>query len=172
VEGEDVSARRLGVERVREARLGAGGLVGEGKGPLESRRNLVGEPVDVLGGLPSDSCERLALLLRFQDADGPAVDEEEVVGSAVRLGKYELAHGDAAGSGEVGLAGVLDRPAGSLEHPVDLDPGLGLRRQVAHGHRVQPPVLVRSAATVVLIGHCPMSAARTAPRVGAAPPTT
>ena len=84
VKGEDVPARRLGIERVREPRLGACGLVGERKRTLERGRDPVRDPVDVLRGLPGDARERLALLLRLEHTDGLPVDEEEVVGAAVR----------------------------------------------------------------------------------------
>jgi hypothetical protein len=84
VEREDLSARRVRVERVGEARLGACGLVDEGERPLECRRDLFGDALDVLCRLPGDAAESLALLLRLDDARGGAVDEEEVVRTAVR----------------------------------------------------------------------------------------
>jgi hypothetical protein len=83
VKGEDVAACRLGVEGVREARLDPGRLVCERQRAVERLRQIVGQAVDVLGGLPRDAGERLALLLGLEHADCLAVDVEEVVDAAV-----------------------------------------------------------------------------------------
>ncbi len=62
------------------------------------------------GGLDLDAGERGALFLGFDDADGFAVDEQEVIGFAVAGLERELAEGDAAGGEEVRVGGVLDGP--------------------------------------------------------------
>jgi hypothetical protein len=45
---------------------------------------------------------------------------------AMRLLEDELPDGHAASRSEVDLVGVLPRPSGCLQLPVDLDPGAGL----------------------------------------------
>ncbi len=137
VEGKHVTARRIRVERVREARLRSGRLVREGERALDCGRDLVREAVDVLRALPLDAGERLALLLRLDDAGGGAVHEQEVVGASVRRPEDELADGHAARGGEVHRARILHRPTRGREHAIDLDPrsrlGSQVRELVRHG---------------------------------------
>jgi hypothetical protein len=75
--------------------------------------------------LDFDTGERGALFLGFDDGDGFAIDEEEVVGFAVTGFERELAEGDAAGGEEVRIGGVLDGPAGAFESGVDGEAGEG-----------------------------------------------
>ena len=49
--------------------------------------------------------------LRLHDADSPLVHKQEVVGLAVTVLKWELAHSDALGSGQVQGIEILHRPA-------------------------------------------------------------
>lgn len=119
VEVEEVPAARLGVEVVREAGLDAGGEVAEGDRPNRGGDGL-GDAMGVPLRLELDAREGSSLLLRLDDAGGLSIDAEEVIGEPVAVGEAELANGDAAGSGEVDGAGVLDRPPGGLQHGVDL----------------------------------------------------
>ena len=89
-----------------------------------------GRPVRVLVRLPLDSDQRRALTLRLDDGEGPAVDEEEVVGPPVAGLERELPHGDASAGAEVDPLVVLHVPAGEIEQPVDLDASLCLGLQV------------------------------------------
>src|SRR5581483_1649367 len=130
VEPEDLAARRLRIERVREPRLGAGRLVDERQRTLERRRNVVRDPIDVLRRLPGDAGERLPLLLRLQRTDSRTVDEEEVVGTAVTGREHELPHSNAAGGAQVDSAIALDDPPGGGQHLVDADARLSFRREV------------------------------------------
>jgi hypothetical protein len=66
VDRKAVGVGRLGVEPVREPRLHAGRLVGEGEG-LGERRDAVGQAGGVLGRLPFDAGEGGALLLGLED---------------------------------------------------------------------------------------------------------
>ncbi len=130
VEREHRPARRLGVEPVREPRLGPGRLVDEREAALDRRLELVRQPVDVLRALVLDAGERLALLLRLHHARRAAVEEQQVVGAAVRPLHHELPHRHTPGGGEVHGPRVLHRPAGGLQHLVDPHPSATLRRHV------------------------------------------
>jgi hypothetical protein len=77
----------------------------------------------------------VSLGLRFEDADGFAVDEQKVVREAEAGGELELPHGDAATRGQVHLVPVLDEPSGRDERGVDLRPSLLLRAARRRGHR-------------------------------------
>jgi hypothetical protein len=135
VKREDLTAAGLRVERVREASLRAGRLVGERQRSFDGARHPVRQTIEVLRRLPFDPGERRALRLGLDHADGLAIDEEEIVGSAVRRLEDEFAHRHAGRGSEVYLPCVLNSPAGRLQHLVDLDPGLVLRRQVRlHRH--------------------------------------
>src|SRR6266508_902419 len=136
VEPEDLPTPRLEIERVGEAGLDAGRLVGERQRSFERAHDPVGQAVEVLRRLPLDASECGALGLRLDHADRLAVDEEEIVRATVWGLEDELADGDAARGGEVHVACVLDSPAGCLEHLVDLDAGLVLGGKVRlHGHK-------------------------------------
>ena len=128
MEGENGAAPRLGVEAVREARLDARALVEE-----RERANVDGDvPRDaaaVLLGLDLDARERLAGLLRLDDAGELAVHVEEVVGIAEAAGERELADSDAAAGVDVRGGGVLDEPPGLGELRVDLNARALLRRR-------------------------------------------
>src|SRR4051794_27377110 len=92
VEPEDLPAFGIRIQRVREPRLDAGRLVGEGERAFYPGREFVREAVDVLRRLPGDARERLTLLLGFGHSDRLAVDKEQVVRSPMRRLEYELAH--------------------------------------------------------------------------------
>jgi hypothetical protein len=94
VEREDLAARRIGIERVREMSLGACGFVDERERAFDGRRNVIRHALDVFCRLPGDAAEGLALFLRLDDAGGSAVEKEEVVGAPVRRLHDELADGD------------------------------------------------------------------------------
>jgi len=107
---EDAATARVGVEEVRELRDGPGGEVEERQrldGRVEPGRQAGG----VLFGLHLDAAQRVPLGLRFKDAGGFAVHEQQVVGEAVPGGEPELPHGDAAPRGQVHRVPVLDDPA-------------------------------------------------------------
>jgi hypothetical protein len=133
VEGEHLSACGLGIERVREARLGPRRLVDERQRALECRGNVVGEPVDVLCGLPGDAGQRVTLLLCLERADCPAVHEKKVVGSAVPGRQHKFPDGDAASRAQVDCSVALNGPTGRLQHLVDADTGLRLGREIGEG---------------------------------------
>ena len=94
VEREHVAARRLGIERIREARLGAGRLVDERERAFERGWDVLRNAVDVLRRLPGNAGQRLALLFRLECADCVAIHEQQVVRAPVSGGQHELAHGD------------------------------------------------------------------------------
>ncbi len=139
VEPEHLSAARLRVERIREPRLDTSRLVGERQRTLQRALHPVGQAVEVLRRLPLDARQCRAGRLRLDHADRFTIDEQEVVDPPVRRLEDELPDGDAARSGEVHVARVLDRPARGLEHLVDLDPGLVLGGEVRlHRHNRKP----------------------------------
>jgi hypothetical protein len=79
VEGEDVPGARLGVERVGEVGFDARRFVEE-RQRAAPRRQRWRQTFGVLRRLHFYAAERRALLLRFDDAGGLAVDVEEVIG--------------------------------------------------------------------------------------------
>src|SRR5438132_13813380 len=83
VKPEDVTTRRLRIERVSEPCLGSSGLVHKRERAFERGRNVFRYAVDVLCRLPGDARQRLAFLLGLECSDRCAVDEEEVVGATV-----------------------------------------------------------------------------------------
>ena len=97
---------------------------------LDRRLELVWQPVDVLRALMLDPGERLALLLRLHHARRAAVEEQQVVGAAVRSLHHELPHRHTPRGGEVHGPRVLHRPAGGLQHLVDPHPSATLRQHV------------------------------------------
>jgi hypothetical protein len=130
MEPEHRPARRIGIERVGEPGLDAGGLVREGERALERRGDVVGKAVEVLARLPGDPGERLPLLLGLDHTDGTAVDEEQVVRAPVGRAQHELANGHPPSRTQVGPGVVLHRPPRGREHAVDLDPCARLGREV------------------------------------------
>jgi hypothetical protein len=120
---EDAAAARVRIEEARELRDRPGGQVEERQW-LDGRVEPGWQAGGILLGLHLDAAQRVALGLRFKDADGLAVHEEQVIGEAVPGGELELAHGDAASGGQVHGVPVLDDPACRDERGVDLRPGL------------------------------------------------
>ncbi len=127
VEGEDRPGAGVRVQPVEEVALGAGGGVAEGERfglppdgvavPLEDAGRV---PVVLLDG----AGEMVALTLRLDHADDPAVDVEDVVGAAG--GQRELADRHSLTGRGIDLVAVLNEPAGLAQHPVDGGPGLRL----------------------------------------------
>jgi len=138
VELKDPAAPGPWIKMVAELRHRPGAQVAEGQRAVRNVE-LVGKALRVLLGLDLHAGEREALLLGFQDADGLAVDEEEVVDLAVSLLELHLAGRHARSRKDVHLGRVLDDPAGLFELAVDLDPGVLLRVEVRRwGHRSAP----------------------------------
>ena len=79
---------------IDEDGLFAGRDVGERQG-LDGSRQRLRQTLDVLLRLDFDARERVTGGLRLHDAEGVAVDEEQVVDVAVALLQLELADGDA-----------------------------------------------------------------------------
>lgn len=136
-----VSASRLAIRQcagsvrvvsVGEVRLRPGGLVDEGQ-RVDRRFHPSGQAVDVLAALVLHLGERGALGLGLDHPDWLAVDEQQVVDTAVALFKNELPDGYTPSGTEVGLVGMLDDPPGRHELPVDVDTRLGLARKVLLG---------------------------------------
>jgi len=73
----------------------------------------------VLAGLGLDAGQGGAGLLGFDDAGGPAIDVEEIVGGAVARFEGELPDGHAATGVEIDGARILHGPAGRDEGGVD-----------------------------------------------------
>lgn len=121
MEGEDRARAGVGVALVAEVGFDAGGFVGEGQGIGPTLR----DPVlggSVAGTLLGDSGERGAFFLGFDNAEGLAADEEDVVsGAAVGL---HFADGDSAGGGEIEVANALNRPARRAQLSVNGHTGL------------------------------------------------
>lgn len=139
VEREDRPRAWIGVEAVREARLLAGGFVGE-RQPVESALHLSGHAGRVLARLDLDLGKGGALGLSLDGPDGLTLDEQQVVRSAVTFGHRELASGNSTTGVEVQLGPVLDEPPASHELPVDLDPRLGFGGQICRiGRRLLSP---------------------------------
>jgi hypothetical protein len=108
VEGKDRPRAGVGVALVAEVGFDAGRLVGEGQGIGPALRDPFHRG-GVAGRLLGDGGESGAFFLGFDDAEGLAVDEEDVVGrSAVGL---HFPDGDAARGGEIERGDVLDCPA-------------------------------------------------------------
>jgi len=78
VEGEDAPAARQRVEQIGEVGFDGGAFVQEGEGQTPGRK-VVGQALGVLGRLRLDAGEGGSFGLRFDGADGFAVDVEEVV---------------------------------------------------------------------------------------------
>ena len=111
--------RGVRVEPVREARFHARGFVRERERAAPGGQG-VRQAGGVLRGLRLDADERGAAFLGLDDAGGFAVHVEHVVGEAVALLQLELADGDAAVGGDVGLVRVAHDPAGGGQQLVDL----------------------------------------------------
>jgi hypothetical protein len=111
VEGEDVAGAWLGVEAVAEVRFGAGRFVDEGQRPAPCRQ-AARQALRITRRLDLDASERRAPLLGFDDAGGPAIDVQQVVGKAVPGFEREFAQRDATRGVDVGRGNVLHRPAG------------------------------------------------------------
>ena len=118
VEGEYVSAARLGVEPVGELRLLAGALVQERQGATV-RWKVVGQAGTVLLRLQLHAGERAANGLGLDHAGRLLVHVEQVVGLAVAGLQPELAHRHARRRVQVGGARVLNGPSRLLEQVVD-----------------------------------------------------
>jgi len=86
-------------------------------GDFDVGREAAGVPV----ALRLHAAQRVPHLLRLEDADGLAIDEEEVV--CRTGGERELADSYPAARGEVRLVSILDRPAGIAKPGVDIDAG-------------------------------------------------
>lgn len=96
VEGKDGAGAGIRVALVAEIGFDAGGLVGEGQGIGPA----LGNPVfrsGVAGGLLGDGGERGAFFLGFDDAEGLAIDEEDVVSRATH--RLHFPDGDSTGGG-------------------------------------------------------------------------
>lgn len=140
VKREDLAAPRVRVETVGELGHFAGRFVGERKRALPGGDPLV-QSFGVLPGLESDALERVARRLGFDDADGPPLDVEEVVGeAALRFAvllplERVLPDGHAGACVDVHVAVVLNGPARRHELAVDLLAGALFRGQ---GHLSGP----------------------------------
>ena len=89
MEGEDVTAARVGIKTVGEAGFGAGGFVAERERGLprgQSRWNAG----NVFGGLFLNADKGVAFGLRLDRADGFSVHEEGVIGFASGKGKLKI----------------------------------------------------------------------------------
>jgi hypothetical protein len=80
MEREDAAGAGLGVSPVPGEGFNTSGFVGEGKRAFD--REEIGKIVAIMAGLLRDSREWSSFFLRFDDTDGIAIDEEEVIGSA------------------------------------------------------------------------------------------
>jgi len=125
----DAARARARIEPVLEARLLAGRHVSE-RERLDRDLEVVGHTGRVVVPLRlnvrKDSPGRFGL----EDANGLAVDEEEVVGPAVWWVEDELAHRHTLRLRQIDCIGVLDGPARSHEHRVDLAARLRFRCQI------------------------------------------
>ena len=128
MKGKDAAAAWIGVEPVGEEGLHAGALV-------EKRQRRVPGQGDapqadgVLGRLRLDAAQCRALRLGLHSANGPAIDEQQVVGVNRRgwvalATQGELAHGDADGRAQVHLGAVLDLPTHIFKQCINPLPGL------------------------------------------------
>lgn len=72
---EDAAAARIGVEEIRELGDRTGGEIEE-RQRLDGRTEPSGQAGGILRRLHLDTAQRVALRLRFEDADGLAVHEE------------------------------------------------------------------------------------------------
>ena len=138
MEGEDVTAARLGIKAVGEAGFGAGGFVAERERRFprgQSGRNAG----NVLVRLFLDADQGMAFGLGLDRADGFGVHEERVVGFAG--GKGKLTHRDAPRGREIDLVLGLNSPAGRGEHRVDLLAGFFFRGHADVALRETEPAL-------------------------------
>src|SRR5665213_93036 len=97
---------------------------------------MVGERSHVIFGLFGNAGQRYALGFGFDDAAGAAIDEQKVVAWTGWQGV--LAHGNAQASAEIHFVAVLDFPAGSLQHLVDLLTSARFRRHLARHIAMAP----------------------------------
>jgi hypothetical protein len=117
MEAEDQPAAGVRLEGVGELGDLAGGLVGEGERQAIVRQGPR-QAVEIFARLRFDPGQGVPLRLRLDDADGPGVDVEHVVGLAGGQGK--LPHGHPPPGRDIHLAVVLHDPAGLFQLPVDL----------------------------------------------------
>ena len=98
MEGEDLAGAGLRVALIGEAGEDAGGLVEEGERDVVTPGlHEVFEAAGIAGGLDLDAAEGHAFGFGFDETQGFAVDEEQVVGEAGFEGGFT--HGDAGGGG-------------------------------------------------------------------------
>ena len=105
VKREDVAGLRIRIEAIRELRFDAGGFIGEWQRFAPFRVN-VEQTLAVLAGLFFDTREGEALRLRFNCADGFAVNEEKIVGFVATL-QERFTNGDSTRSREIDRGAVL-----------------------------------------------------------------
>ena len=106
------------VKSVGEVGYRAVGLEKERQGDMINRE-ILGNALGVFRGLrlyPGQCPFRLG----FDCPGNPAVDVENIVGSAEARLHRKLAHGDAGAGGELELMAALDQPAGRFEVGVDI----------------------------------------------------
>ena len=119
---EDVAGARLGVEAVGEVGFDAGGFVGE-RQRAAPRGQSIGQALGVSLRLGLDAGERGAFLLRFDDARGPSVDVEQVVGKTVTRFQGKVSDRNAPIRQDVRVALIAHCPARLGEQPVDVFSG-------------------------------------------------
>jgi hypothetical protein len=130
VEGEDLARARVGIALIAELRFDAGGFVMEGQRAIKTRRQEIRHGAGVADRLIGDAGEGCSFLFGLDDADGFAVDQQQVVARAGFEG--DLAQRDTATSREVHLLEVLHRPATRHELGIYLLPGTLFRGEVEH----------------------------------------
>ena len=75
-------------------------------------------------------CEGGPFRLCFDDAGGLPVEKEQVVNPPVALLQTKLANGNSRAGTDIGVVGLLYKPACEYELPINLDPSTCLTREV------------------------------------------
>ena len=134
MEGEDTARTRGGIAFVAEESLDAGGFVEEGQLARADGLDEVGQIHRVMRGLLGNARQQRAFLLGFDDADGLAIDQQQVIAGAGL--ERCFAQRDALPGGEIHRLVILRGPAGRDELGVDLLAGAcsGARSGIEETH--------------------------------------
>ncbi len=115
---EDVPVLRIWIEAVGELRFDAGAFVRKRQRFTELRVNIE-QTFAVFAGLFLDARQREAFRLRFDCADGFAIDEKKII-DFISVFQERFAKSNATSRGQINRAAVVGRPTAFSQKFVDL----------------------------------------------------
>ena len=118
MKGEDVAALRIGIEAVGELRFNTGAFVRKRQRFTELRVNIE-QAFAVFAGLFFDARQRETFGLRFDCADGFAVNKQEVVRFITPF-EQRFANSHTAVSGKIDRFATLNLPAARRQQFIDI----------------------------------------------------